>query len=397
MAVINTQPPEPVPYTKTVATIVNDFTAAAQASSQQPLNFSIGSVFLALAQAVSGVVDWLQKLYLFALLISRLQTSSGAWVDTFAAQYMPVVAGTNSPRLPAAPANGAVIFSRYADESQAVIPVGTLVATYNGSQVYQVYADTANSAYSATIIPGGGFIIPAGQQTLTVNVQALNPGTAANVAANTITTIQSSVIGVDSVTNPAPLTTGFDQESDVALKARFQLWILSLSGGTTYAIQYAVSSLQQGLVCTIHENIDPNGATDYGSLTIYIDDGSGDPPSALVTNAQTAINGPRGRAAGVRINVLGASILDATISMTVAVAAGYNQPLVLAAVGNAVGAYVNSLGLENPLPYSMLEHVAYNASPGVTNVTSVLLNNGTSDLTPAMGQTIKVSGTVTIN
>lgn len=387
-------PLPPVPYTKSLAQIVADFAAAAQATSSVPLDFSIGSVFLALAQAEGANADWMQKLYLFALLVSRLQTSQGQWVDTWTADFMPAQPGTNSPRLPASAASGAVTFTSNFPQSQRVIPVGTLVATYNASQVYQVYADPTNAAYSATIIPGGGFIVPAGQASLNVNVIALNPGTGGNVLANTITIIQSSVVGIDTVTNPAPLTTGLNEESDAALKARFKLFIASLTAGTVGAIEYAVISLQQGLQVTVHENIDPNGATDYGAVTVYVDNGSGGPPSSLVQSALAAVNNIR--AASVRPNVLGASTLAANVSMTVDVANGYNAQLVIAAVNNAIGAYVNSLGLENELPYTQLANVAYQASPGVTNVTSIMLNNNNVDLVPAMGQTIKI-GSLTVN
>lgn len=387
-------PLPPVPFTKSLAQIVADFAAAAQAQSNTPLDFSVGSVFLALAEATAGNADWLQKLYVFALLVERLQTSQGPWVDTWTADYMPPVAGTNSPRLPASPASGQVTFSRTTPQSQAIIPVGALVTTFDGTQVYQVNADVTNTAYSATIIPGGGFIVPAGQNSLNVGVSALTPGTAGNALANTITVIRSSIVGIDTVTNAAPFTTGLDKESDAALKARFKLYILSLRAGTPGAIGYAITSLQQGLQYTIHENVDPNGAIDYGAVTVYVDDGSGNPSATIVANALTAVNGIR--AAGVRPEVVGATTLYANVNMVITTAAGYDHPTVVAAVSNAVGAYVDDLGLEVTLPYTELSHVAYNASPGVTNVTQMTLNAGTADLVPGMGQTIKI-GTLTVS
>jgi uncharacterized phage protein gp47/JayE len=382
-------PLPPVPFIKTFANIVADYAAAAQGSSSTPLDFSEGSVFLALAEATAGNVDWLQKLYLFTLLTQRLYTSQGPWVDTWTADYMPAVPGTSSPRLPAAPASGAVTFSRANPQSQAIVPVGAQVASFDGSQVYQVNADTTNSAYSATIIPGGGFIIPAGQEGLDITVTALNPSTAANVQANTITLLQSSVVGVDTVNNAAPLTTGSNPESDAALKARFVQYIASLSKATDGAIAYSITSLQQGLQVAEHDNVDPNGATDYGNVVVYVDDGSGNPSSATVQAALAAATGVK--AAGVRIMVLGATTLVANVSMTIVSAVGYYHPTVIAAVGNAIGAYIDSLGIETTLPFTELIHVAYSASPGVTNVIGTTLNGGTSDLVPGFGQTIKLS------
>jgi hypothetical protein len=343
---------------------------------------------LALAEATGGNADWLQKLYLFALSVTRLATSNGAWVDTFTADYMPVVPGATSPRLPSTYSTGIVTFSRATPQSLAVVPVGTLVATFDGSQTFQVYADPTNSAYSATIIPDGGFILPAGVPSVGVGVQALNPGLVGNVSANTITRIQSSVVGVDTVTNPAPFLGGQNPETDAELKARFQLYIQSLRGATEGAIGYSITSLQQGLQYTIHENVDPNGATDYGALTVYVDDGSGNPPAITVQNAAGAVNSVR--AAGVRASVLGTTTLPVTIVMTITTAAGYNHPTVVGAVVNAVGAYVDRLGLENSLSFTRLASVAYGASVGITDVTGVTLNSGTVDIVPGAGQTIKV-------
>jgi len=471
-------PLPPVPYSKSFAQIVSDFAAMAQATSGTPLDFTEGSVFLALAEATAGVSDWLQKLYLFSLIVGRLQTSQGPWVDSFTADYMPPVVGTNSPRLPASPASGPVTFSRNADQSQAVVPVGSLVATFDGAQVYQVLADTTNTAYSATVIPGGGFIIPAGTASINITVTALTPGSAGNALANTITLLKSSVVGVDTVNNSGALTSGLDPETDDSLKARFKQFIASLRAGTPGAIAYAVTSLRQGLQVTVHENINPDGTQAYGVVTVYVDDGSGSPSALTVENAAGAINGSGNvpttaatettsavltfgngipswlatgmtavdfttpsaitngqkiqaidttlntvtldglvnatvnsgdvigfsnnssvlqavRAAGVRVNVLGATTITANIDITIVIAPGYNNQLVVSAVSNAVSAYVNSLGLEATLPYTMIEHVAYNSSPGVTNVTNVFLNEAEVDLVPTMGHTIKI-GTLTV-
>jgi uncharacterized phage protein gp47/JayE len=382
----------PAPYTKQFAQIVQDFAAAAQAASQAVLNFDIGSVWLALAEATAGASDWLQKLYLFALSVTRLSTSQGVWVDTFCADYMPVVPGTTSPRLPATSATGLVTFSRATPQNQAVIPVGALVTSFDGSQVFQVYADPTNAAYSVAIIPGGGFILAAGVASLNVGVRALNPGSLGNVLANTITIIRSSLIGVDTVTNAAPFINGMDPETDAQLKARFPLYIQSLREGTVAAIEYAVTSLQQGMQVTVHPSIDPNGATDYGAVLVYVDDGSGNPPSTTVQSAATAVFAVT--AGSIRPQILGATTLTANLVMTLTTAAGYYHPTVVAAVVNAVGAYVNTLGLENSLSFTRLASVAYSASPGVTDVTGVTLNGGTADLVPAMGQTIKIGSNV---
>ena len=377
------------PFTKTFATITQDFAAAAQASSETPLDFRVGSVWLALAEALGGNVDWLQKLYLFALSVERLSTAQGPWVDTWAADYMPSVPGTSSPRLPATSAIGTVTFSRATPQNQVIIPVGAQISTFDGQEVFEVVAISTNTSYNATIIPGGGYVMAAGVPSLDVPVSGLNPGTDGNVQANTITVIRSSIIGVDTVTNKAAITAGQDPETDTQLKARVPQYFASLSKGTAPALQYAITSLQQGLQASVHTNVDINGNSDPGNVIIYVDDGSGNTPSSTVTSALTAVQ--NSHAAGIFVSVLGASKLPVAVSMTIQTGSGYYHPTVVAAVGNAIQTYINNLGLEATLPYSEIIHVAYSASQGVTNVIGTLINGGTADIVPGMGQTCKVT------
>ena len=81
--------------------------------------------------------------------------------------------------------------------------------------------------------------------------------------------------------------------------------------------------------------------------------------------------------------------------MTLTTGSGYSHSAVVAQVATALTNYINSLTLGTPLTYSRLAQVAYDASPGVTNVTAVTLNSGTADLAATSQQVIKV-GTLTI-
>jgi hypothetical protein len=49
------------------------------------------------------------------------------------------------------------------------------------------------------------------------------------------------------------------------------------------------------------------------------------------------------------------------------------------------------------LPYSRIAMIAYLVDPSITDVTAVLLNGGTADLTPALSGVIKATAaTVTV-
>ena len=268
------------------------------------------------------------------------------------------------------------------------IPVGTTVKTSDGTQIFTVYADTTNTAYSSVL---GGYNMAAGTSSVTVPVAAQAAGANGNVNAGSISLIASPVSGVDTVTNPAAFTNGSNFETDTALKARFQLFIASLAEGTVAAIKYAVVALQTGMQVAVHENVTTTGSTQAGMVTVYIDDGSGSPPASLVALAATAVNSVR--AAGIQTAVYGATPLPANITMTLTTAAGYTHQTVIAQVAAALGAAINARGLEVTLPYTLLSSVAYGVA-GVTNVSGILLNSSTVDLIPSFGQTIKVGSLV---
>lgn len=374
---------------KRFSTLVGDFAAAVQGSSRQLVDFTIGSILRAVAEASSGVALWLQGLAFQILTTTRLATSVGSDADSFVNDF-------GLTRIPAVAATGIVTFSRVSSVGalQAVIPVGAKVNTTDGSQPFLVYADTTNSSYSATAVAGGGYLIAAGVTSVNVPVQAVNAGVQGNVTAGSISLIQTGISGIDTVTNGSPFINGLDAESDASLRTRFVLYIQALARSTKGAIGYAITSLQSGLQYTITENQQYAGATDNGYMTIVVDDGSGAPSAALITAATNAVDAYR--AATTRFGVFAPVVVNVTVSCTITTAAGYNHSTLVAQVAAAISSYINGLGLGNTLRWSRLEQVAYDVSPGITNVASLLVNSATSDVTASALQTIKcpVSPTV---
>lgn len=398
--------------TKNFTTLVQEWAAVCQSSvaavfPTQVLSFTKGAVFRALAEAQASVSLWLEALILQLLTATRLQTSKGVDVDTFVADFMPPAPGGAampdgriSPRLPANASTGLVTFSRATPSNAAVIPIGATVQSTDGSQTFAVYADPTNSAYSANAGGPGiaGYTIAAQVASLSVGVKNLIPGALGNVQAGVVTIIQTGMSGIDTVTNAGPFTNGFNSESDAALKARFVLYINSLAKATEGALAYAVQSIQQGMQYQIYENQDVSGATDYGMVTMYVDDGSGAIPPTTLAAANLAAQAVR--AAGVRLGVYADSILLANVTMSIATAPGYYHPTVVAQVVAAITSFINGLGLATTpamgqVSYIQLGAVAFGVQ-GVTDVTNYQLNGVTVDLVPAAGVVIK-SGTVIVS
>lgn len=363
--------------------IVSGIATATQAAANSLLDFSVGSILRAVAQAVAGQLLWLQAIILQVLTLARAATSVGADLDSWCADF-------GFARLPARAATGQVTFSRFTATQQGVVPVGATVQTADGSQTFAVTVDTGNSAYDAGL---GGYVILANTASVNVPVRAATAGTGGNVQAGTISVITSSISGVDSVTNAAAFLNGADAEPDADFRARFVLYLASLSKATKAAIGSAVRGVQQGLNYTITENENYDGTPNKGHFYVVVDDGTGQASVDLLAAVGIAIEAVRPFTG--TFAVFEPSPLTANVGMNVVPATGYVEATVVGAVGVALTNFLNGLKLGVSVPYTQLASVAYGV-PGVQNVTGVTLNGGTADLAANQKQRV-VAGTMTIS
>lgn len=370
--------------TKTFTDLVRDFATAVQARSAGLVDFSVGSILRAVDEAVATTVLWLQAQILALLARTRASTAVGIDLDTWVADY-------GLARLPAVAATGEVVFGRFTGPAQRVIAVGSTVQTADGSQGFAVYADTANSAYDEDL---GGYVMGAGVLTLNVPVRATTPGGGGNAVAGAITVISSAIPGVDTVINNDTFANGADAETDAALRIRFRSFLASLSKATKAAIEYAIAQLQVGLSYTIDENLTYAGTVQKGHFSVVIDDGTGSPSAELLAQVYAAVDAVR--ALTVSFEVHGPTPVMVTVAVTVTILPGFNVAAVKAAVKLAIETYINTLGMGVDLRYTRIAQVAYDASPGVENVSGMTLNGGTADIVAASKESLK-HGTVTVS
>ena len=365
--------------TKTLAQLVQDQAAAIQSRASQILDFTTGSVMRALTEANGAVGLWLQAMALKILTMTRLSTSTGVDVDSWVNDW-------GVFRLAANVASGSITYSRFTPQSAVVIPLGAQVQTADGTQIFQVVLDATNPQWSAG---SNGYLLPIGVTSVTVPVQSMSGSTAANVAAGQVSVILTNIIGVDTVTNALAFTGGSNAETDAQLRQRFVYFIGSLSKGTVAAIQYAITSLQLGLKCTVIENFASDGTAVPGLLTITVDDGSGAPTQSLLTTVSAAVANVR--AAGIAWVVLAPVVINANVSIVVSTKAGYDHNTVVALVSAAVTSFIGSLGVGDGLPYLRLSQVIYDASPGVATITTQTLNNAAADIAGNPRNVIKLA------
>lgn len=367
-----------------LTSFVQNQVAAVQAAATSIIDATVGSVTLAWTQATSGVALWLQAQIIQVLALTRAATSNGPDLDSFYADF-------DFFRLPATFATTPATFGRFTNTAQAVIPAGTaiegqaptggyLISTGPGGVQFMVMADTTNAAYSPSL---GAYVIPPGTSTITVPVMAVVAGTGGNVLANTIQSFVQGIPYVDYCTNGAQVTDGVAAESDPDFRARFPQYLASLATADEDAIVSAIQGVQQNIQYLLVANFDYPGTTaDNGNFFAIIDDGSGSPPSSLLTAVNNAIDAVR----GFTIRYQGSyapTLVTPPIALNIRVAAGFVSATVEAAVQAAIVVAVNAVPLEALTLFADLIAEAATSVPGCTAVqlSSITINGVNGDYT----------------
>jgi hypothetical protein len=374
--------------------IVANATAAIQATAAAgglTISMNAGSAMLAMVEAAAGMFLWLQWQAVQLIGVSRLATSAGADVDSFCDTDF------GCPRLTGTAASGPCTFARYSPSNAAIIPVGTQVKTVDGSQSFTVIADSTNAAWQVpnASYPAGSFLIPAGTASIVCTVQSAVVGAAGNVLAGTIGLVASPISYLDTVVNAAAFENGMSAESDVAYKARFGLYLIGLNKSTAIAIQSAILAISQNLTCAVLSNVQTIGGPFAASyFVVAVDDGTGATPSGTLNACAAAVAETQGL--GAMGYVMQAPVVEAAVVMSLTCATAAIKAAALPLVQAAIAAYIEALPVSTmsapaPLPYTILAKLAYDASPGVQNVTGITLNGGTADIGGSAGSVVRTA------
>jgi hypothetical protein len=370
---------------KSFSQFVQDMGAILQSSSTALVDVSVGSVSRAIIEANAGIGLWMQWLMLQVLQTTRAATSVGTDLDSWMADFGLV-------RLPATPASGLATFYRFNATLPASIPPGAIVKSSDGSLSFAVVQSPSVSIWNANL---GYYMLPAGVTSATVPITCTSVGSNGNVVANTISIIASSLPGIDQVTNPSPLNGGMDAETDLLFRERFVSFLAGLSKATPAAIRSAVANVQQDLTMALLENTAADGTSSPGHFLVTIDDGSGYPDASLLSAVANAIEAvrPVGTSASVIAPVV--TIVNVSISIWIPQSSGPVSQSI-SVVQESVQAYLNTIGIGCNAALSRVIQAAYVAAPDISNVTDVLLNGASQDISPGQTGVIK-AGTVTVS
>jgi uncharacterized phage protein gp47/JayE len=357
--------------------LVEDMGATLQSSASSLVDVSVGSVVRAIFEANASVALWLQWLILQVLASTRASTSNGPDLDSWMADF-------GMSRLPAVPSTGIVTFSRFVNTLSAMIPIGAMVKTTDGSLSFSVTGDQTLSIWQAS---ASAYVLPAGVSSANVPVVCTTSGSVGNVLAGTVTVIATSLPGIDQVNNANPFSDGADAETDRAFRNRFQGYLASRSRATLGAVQNAIANVQQGLDVLIEENTAANGGTQIGSFLVIIDDGTGYPSSELLSTVATAVDAVR--PIGTTFVVVPPQVLIVNVSLTAMLTSTASASLITSGIQNYVAIYLNSLSIGKTASVTRVAQNAYLAGSGVENITEIQLNGTSTDIAVASGTVIK--------
>jgi uncharacterized phage protein gp47/JayE len=348
--------------------LVSDVIARLQASLGSNTDFSDGSTLKTIIESLMEEMDiqyWqLEQAY-----------NSGHIDDTIDADLDKLVALLGIIRNPASNAIGTVTFSRStAAIANYFIPAGTLVQTLKDASGISVQFTTLNNA---TLLSGNS--------TVDVNVSCTQSGLIGNIAASTISIINTPANGIESVTNSNPMSGGEEIESDTDLRERTK-HILDTSGlGTVDALKFKIkiiSGVKEVSVVDLARGI---GTVDIIVLTDTI---------PMITDKRNEINTiiAATKAAGIDIVLSEPAVVSINVSVALTLLDGYIVSDLTTIVTTAITDYINNLDIGQTLILNQLRKSILNSS---VHILDINISTPTVNTTVPTTSIIR-TGTITI-
>jgi hypothetical protein len=316
-----------------VAPSFADLLAQGQAEAQErrpDLLFREGDVTVADLHAASAMADAVLRFAAQAFKATFIDGAEGAELTTLVNDHL------NLQRFLASAAQVFVTFTRTSGGAGGTIPLGSVVGTdfdAGGKQVlYQTTVD---------VVVGGGENGP-----WTILCTALEPGRGGNAEAGKVVRINTPLWDTFSVTNEAAATGGNEAETDEELRERARAYWITLRRGTMGALEYGAKLVPTVRIARAKED----GIS--GVVSVLVSDSDGGSTLQMINDVLEELE--NWRAAGVLVNVYGATPILVSMSLGLVVRTGFNVPAVVPTLHAAVDGRIYKLKPDEALYQDMI-------------------------------------------
>lgn len=273
--------------------------------------------------------------------------------------------------------------------TQAVFSGGTVTVYGNGTvNIGDIFATQGGVRFVS-----GEKVVCDGEADVLVSCETA--GTIGNVPANSVTKMPVTITGISSCTNKAPITGGYDEETDERLLERF---ILNLqkpptSGNIWQYMQWALSVNGVGDV-----KVFPLGHGEH-TVDVVLLGSDGKPASDdVVRSCQEYIDpdssgtGSGVAPIGARCFVIPATALNINITLNVQMLSSGSQETVKEAITKAIEGYFASIAFKQDyVSYARIGEAVLNAE-GVLDYSNLQLNSTSGNLNVAERQVPILAG-----
>ena len=304
------------------------------------LNFFTGGIADLIAGGVASVGDFVLHWTAERIRDTFLAGASGEALTTLANDHWGVVRSEGTA------ATVTLTLTRASGATSGTVDAGSEFRTQSDALGdFVVFATDADLVWAAEL-------------TQTVAATAVAVGTDYNVAAGTITRVASTLFDTFTVTNIAAAAGGNNREDDEALRQRVRATPLSYRRGTLAALEYGALTVAGVANAVASED-------ETGIVTVYVADSSGSSNGTMTTSVTTELR--NWAAAGAAWQVLGGTLLEPAITVTVYTRPGFGDELI-APIQAAIEARVAKLRVGEELYHDMIDQAAMNVSDGIRRV-----------------------------
>lgn len=291
------------------------------------------------------------------------QSAQGEWLDRHA-----TLRGLE--RREAVKARGVLRFSVPAPAAaDLTVPAGTVCATAGLARF-----ETTEEA-----------VLEAGQTSVAVPAQALEPGSAGNVGAGSILVMAAPPVGIGSCVNPEPFSGGADAETDEALRQRVLDTYRRMPNGANAAFyEQTALSFDRVAACTVLPR-----SRGRGTVDVVVSTAEGVPDAELVAQLQDHFE--QRREIAVDVQVVDPTVKNVDISISVTAAEGEDPDQVKADVEQALRDFFSGERLGKDVLLAQLGQLVFSLA-GVANCK---LTVPAADVAVAAGE-LPVLGALTV-